>query len=1144
MSIKDRLIQFVLRGKDELSPEAKKSAEALAAVSAEAEELGKVLDSAKDARGLARGLEATQRAAEQAERGLVQADLQIKELRDALNKSPGSAGLEQSLKDAEREARRMQRGLDALRVSLADQEKAAQAAGIDTNNLADEEKRLAAEVDKAKVALAANSQQLKALQRDQAAASRSAAEHTSRIDAARSAMAGGAKQVLAFAAAYISLNAAFGLVQRGIGLVRDGIGSMLQTGDQFELLGKRLTSLMGSVAGGEQATAWIKQFAKDTPLEVADVAEAFALLKTYGLDPMDGSLQAIVDKNEQLGGGMERLQGIASALGQAYAKQKLQTEEILQLVERGVPVWGMLEKITGKNAAQLSKLATEGRLGRDVIKALVAEIGKSAEGAAADGMNTLTGKVSNLKDVWADFQDRVAESGALDFAKKKLGELAAKIDEMDKDGRLDKLAESLSEAFIQGAEKAEELAKKLLDVDFDKLTEDSTRWLNEFGSKLDNAGRAVTLVTAPVRVLTNVVTGGIAAIGVASGALFGSSFKALATLARLIPDAFGGDAVVAGLERASETAFGLMRTMAAQVAHDGRDITSTWDSVAAAAEGSAARQSAAARRAAEETRQAMQQNGEDIASFFRQNIATVEQALAAIAFAETAQDLAEIETALSLTVLASDELAVAMAALAQKRGFVDVGQAIASTAETAQIALTDMASALQLIDTASSVQQLEGLRGALLKAFQDGRITQEQYAQATGLLNGKLGELGGAADDTGSALSGLGDEFGDMASIMRGVGSAMNEVDFNRLRTGIRKAYSEGKISADEFAKAQAELNKRIKDLKPSADKGTEALGEQRKAIDANMQSARRGISDVGDAAEEASGGLDFFGAVMTAARTPLANMSKAALEAFDALRGIKNTDVELDTSGADKTGEALARVREEAKGLQAEMGLLGSRDYGFGTWMRETALRSREVQAEYLAQKLRLQELTEGYSSGAMSAAAFARAARSAKGDLKLLDESDLSGLESSIQSAEQQMKQLGDSSRSTLESLQDELDKLEGREADAERRRFAARQRELEVQLDAAQAAGDRNAVANAQRSISVLRQIETATAQKRQQDEQQKRLTAAAPAPAAAASGPQKVIRLETTRGKAVEVAVNSAADETNLLGILEEAGMRTL
>ncbi|MCW7554954.1 tape measure protein [Endozoicomonas gorgoniicola] len=63
------------------------------------------------------------------------------------------------------------------------------------------------------------------------------------------------------------------------------------------------------------------------------VADAFTALKNFGLDPMDGTLQAIVDQTSKLGGGMERLNGISLALGQAWAKQKLQGEEILQLVE-------------------------------------------------------------------------------------------------------------------------------------------------------------------------------------------------------------------------------------------------------------------------------------------------------------------------------------------------------------------------------------------------------------------------------------------------------------------------------------------------------------------------------------------------------------------------------------------------------------------------------------------------------------------------------------------------------------------------------------------------------------------------------------------------------------------------------------------
>ncbi|QOS54285.1 tape measure domain-containing protein, partial [Pseudomonas aeruginosa] len=109
-----------------------------------------------------------------------------------------------------------------------------------------------------------------------------------RVTALREAMSSGVRQAAAYAAAFVGIQAALNLVRRGIGLVRDGIVSMLTTGDQFENLQNRLTSLMGSVAEGERATAWIKTFAKDTPLQLGDVTDAFALLKAYGLDPMDG----------------------------------------------------------------------------------------------------------------------------------------------------------------------------------------------------------------------------------------------------------------------------------------------------------------------------------------------------------------------------------------------------------------------------------------------------------------------------------------------------------------------------------------------------------------------------------------------------------------------------------------------------------------------------------------------------------------------------------------------------------------------------------------------------------------------------------------------------------------------------------------
>lgn len=1140
MSVRDRLIQLTLRARNFLSGDVAPATESMRELTEEGRRLKASMEDVGRARGLARTLRDNQQATE----GLARAQDDARATLDDLTRELGdnaeaTAGQRIAMREARRTLDEAERAYKKNQSAIKNLTTELKQMGVDTDNVTAEEKRLAGELEDGKKALADNRDAIKQKRVEEKKAADVAKEHADRVDATSTAMNDAGRKVLGFVAAYVSLNAVMGLVQSGLRLVAQGIRAVALDGsDKQQALGQLEAALAST---GRQA-----EFTSQQLLDMADAFEASSMLTAEQVQAGQARLlsytdvaakefpramQIIIDQQQRLGISVEQS---AEIVGRALQSP---SEAITALGRQGF-------KLEDGQKRLLKQLEATGKTAE--AQAIIMDMLSEAYGgsAAAARMNTAAGLWKGLTDRVGDFTDRVGKAGAFDFIQRKLLELSSYLDEMANDGRLDALAEALSTAFIDAAERAEVFAKKLLEVDFKTLADDASRWLDGFGEKLDTAGRWITLIGAPIRALTNVVTGGISLVGVAFTGLVTASLSGMALVAKAIPDAFGGKTVVAGLERARDTASGMMKMLAGQVAQDGRDIAATWESVAVAAESSAERQSAAARRAADETRQTMQQNGESIASFFRQNIATLEQGLAAVAFSETTQELAEIEAALLSSALAGDELALVMTALAQKRGFVDVGQAIASTAETAQIALTDMASALQLIDTASSVQQLEGLREALLKAYQDGRISQEQYAQATSLLNEKLSTLGGAADGAGDSLAGLSDEFGDMASIMRGVSSAMNEVDFNRLRTGIRKAYGDGKISAAEFSKAQAELNKRITDLKPAADKGTRALGEQRKAIDENMQSARRGIADVGDAAEGASGGIDFFGSVLTAARTPLANMSKAALDLFDTLRGIKKTDVELDVSSAEKTAAALSRVREEALGLTAELGRIGSRDYGFGTWMRETALRSREVQAEYLAQKLRLQELTEGYSSGAMSAAAFARAARSAKGDLKLLDESDLSGLESSIQSAEQQMKQLGDSSRSTLESLQDELDKLEGREADAERRRFAARQRELEVQLDAAQASGDRNAVANAQRSISVLRQIEAATAQKRQQDEQQKRLAATAPTQAAAAAVPQKIIRLETSRGKAVEVAVSSAADETNLLSILEEAGARAI
>lgn len=1110
--LKDRLIQYILRGKDELSPEAKKSAAALESVTEEAARLGQALDDAKGAQGLGKALERAARDVGIAQRNLSQAEQQVVDLRDALNKEPEAAGLQQSLKDAERAARAARRQLNALEAELEGTDKAARAAGIDTGNLSDEHQRLAAEVARAEQALATNNQQLKEAQRAYAAATRSAAEHTSRVDAVRSGMTSGAKQVLGFAAALFSLNAIFGVVQQGLNLVRDGIYAMLGTGDKYELLGKQMASLMGGVAQGEKATAWIKQFAKDTPLEVKDVTDAFALLKSYGLDPMGGSLQAIVDKNEQLGGGMERLQGISSALGQAYAKQKLQTEEILQLIERGVPAWALLEKVTGKNAAQLADLASKGRLGRDVIAALIEEMGRSAEGAAADNMSTLTGLVSNLSDVWSDFLNRIAKSGALDYAKQQLRDVADYIDRMDKDGRLDKLATSLSKAFEQGGEKLKKFADQLVNTDFDKLIDDSSVWLDNFGSRLESAAQSVQMFVAPFRTLVNGLTAGLSLAGAGLAQFVDFALARLEVLSKAVPASIGGDELRASIAEARGLMASLTDGFLEQVDQDAKDIAAAWDTTAMSAADSAKEQTEAVRRESSE----QMLLGQAAADHF----------------------------------IASQERT--------KEAAIDA-------AATGRQAIEGMAQALQLLDSASTVQQLEALRGALLDAFSAGQLSQEEYAQATGVLNARLLELGGSASGAAAGVSDLEEKLGDLQSVQQAISSAKTDVDINNIRTALRKLYEGGEISAAQYNKALQETTSKQKELKGAVQQGTKAqqdknkadeeaivtseqlrresgkrMEAERQAGDAAMQARRKGSEE---AKRDMSAVEGFFGGVLTRAREPLAGLSKAALDAYDKLRGIKSADLELDTSSLEATARSLDKVNQQLDATKAA--LSNPLTSSLGKWAANMQRTSLETQKAYLGQKAALQSLMERYESGQMTLAGFANAAAAAKSRLGLLDDSDLSGLESAIKSAKEQMKQLGESTRGTLESLQDELDGLEGREADIQRRRFSARQRELQAQLAEAQASGDANAVSNAARALGVLRQIEAATEQQRVREEQKKRIEGEQRpgAEGAQVQMPSKVIRLEVS-GRSVDVAVNDAADETKLLSLLEEAGLRSL
>jgi tape measure domain-containing protein len=234
----------------------------------------------------------------------------------------------------------------------------------------------------------------------------------------------------------------------GFFAVRAGLFSILKTGDQFERLGIQLSTMMGSVAEGERAFAWVREFTKETPLQLSETTEAFVKLKASGIDPMNGSLQALVDQNEALGGGTERLNGLILAVGKAYSRGKIEAEEWNQFTERGVGISALFSEALGKTEQEIIAMRTAGRLGREEIAKLLETMGEKNAGAAAASMSTLTGLVSNLKDSWEVFLNTIATSGILDLVREKLQGLAASIVQLQESGDLATYAKGISDGLV------------------------------------------------------------------------------------------------------------------------------------------------------------------------------------------------------------------------------------------------------------------------------------------------------------------------------------------------------------------------------------------------------------------------------------------------------------------------------------------------------------------------------------------------------------------------------------------------------------------------------------------------------------------------------------------------------------------------
>ena len=235
--------------------------------------------------------------------------------------------------------------------------------------------------------------------------------------------------------------------------------TLIKTAAEFEMADIRMRQTFGK--DGDKASAWLKQFATDTPMAFGEVQDAMMRLKTAGIDPMNGSLQALVDYNAKVGGDKSNLDGYISAISKGFIKGKLSMEEINPLLERNVKVFEILAAETGGKytAEQMQKMLQEGKLGRKAIAALLRGMGKDAQGAAKEQMKTWDGLVSNFEDTITSMKAKLMEKGVFDELKAELGGILDWLNEKIDSGEFDEFAKQISNTLVTALRDLKDLSK-------------------------------------------------------------------------------------------------------------------------------------------------------------------------------------------------------------------------------------------------------------------------------------------------------------------------------------------------------------------------------------------------------------------------------------------------------------------------------------------------------------------------------------------------------------------------------------------------------------------------------------------------------------------------------------------------------------
>ena len=190
-------------------------------------------------------------------------------------------------------------------------------------------------------------------------------------------------------------------------------------------LSKSSESYAEAQVSAAKSMEYLIGMADSTPFDLQALTDGMVKFKSAGLDPLNGSFQALVDSVAKYGGSSQHLHRASIAIQQMSGKGVISMEELRQQLGEAVPdAINQMARSMGVSMGELVDKISRGTVeSQNAIAAMMNQMAFESIGAAKAMSQTWDGLMGRLRLQWMLLLKEMGDSGSFEELKKNLEQL-------------------------------------------------------------------------------------------------------------------------------------------------------------------------------------------------------------------------------------------------------------------------------------------------------------------------------------------------------------------------------------------------------------------------------------------------------------------------------------------------------------------------------------------------------------------------------------------------------------------------------------------------------------------------------------------------------------------------------------------------